>query len=117
MVGYVRYGTNLLNEKWRQYGVFYDKFDFNLKVPTGEKTSEIFYHTYAHQSYFVENLKDKIGEFGKYYEDTNEEWALDLVVRYRNIKKDNVAYGISADGAGNAWVKPLESAFVRCVKN
>ena len=117
LIGYVRDGTNLLNEGWRQYGVFYDKFDFNLKVPTGEKTIEIFYHTYAHKSYFVENLEDKISEFGKYYEGTNEEWALDLVVRYRNIKKDNVAYGISADGAGNAWVKPLESAFVRCVKN
>ena len=117
LVGYVRYGTNLLNEKWRQYGVFYDKFDFNLKVPTGEKTSEIFYHTYAHESYFKDKLSDKIEEYGQYYEDTHEEWAIDLVIRYRNISNKNIVFIISADGGWPSGWMPYESAFVRCVKN
>ena len=125
LIAYVGGADNLLDETWRTdrgaafgkdlIGVFYNRFDFNLK-PMDAKYLKLYYHTYAHESFFGDNTQEVWYALYDYYEETHEAWALELAEWYRYIDKDMVYIDISI---GSAWpqYEPLAEARVRCVKN
>ena len=129
LIDYVGGVNNLLDETWRTdrqtaeakdlYGVFSNKFDFNL-VPMDKKYLELYYHTYAHEA-FVEGVKTELDSLLSYNQEIGDEdevnWLLYQIENYRiNYGLDAATYEISINYGGSSPEK-LYKARVRCVRN
>lgn len=127
LIAYVGGLENLFDETWKTVGesafakgspgVFHNRFDFNLE-PMDMEYLSLDYHTYAHESFAGENMRELWMALYQYCEESGEMWACDLAQRYRNFntKLNQVQIYIGSD----AWPQedsPLEEARVRCVKN
>lgn len=127
LIAYVGGLENLFDETWKTVGesafengspgVFHNRFDFNLE-PMDMDYLSLDYHTYAHESFAGENMRELWMALFQYCEESGEMWACDLAQRYRNFntKLNQIQIYIGSD----AWPQedsPLEEARVRCVKN
>ena len=128
LIAYVGGVNNLLDESWRTdmyvaygkslMGVFYNRFDFNLE-PMDKRYLELYYHTYAHES-FARNMSAELDSLWEYYypegssEDYGISYYLENYENNRNIKNTTIEISI---GYSRATTAPREEARVRCVKN
>lgn len=115
LIDYVGGVYNLIDETWKDVGVYYNRFDFNLKEPKDEK-DPLSYHTYP-AVFSAENDEEEIEIWTQLYNEGHQEDARKMVEYLRE-------YGIHGLSTLNIWgvdysmsKDPLSEAFVRCVKN
>ena len=131
LIGYVKGVNNLLDETWRTdrkathewglYGVFYNRFDFNL-VPMDKKDLELYYHTYTHKSFDV-NTNAGLDSLNEYFygkggfDEGGNGWISDFIGNYRNNREvGKTTFEISVNHT-YATAEPRKRARVRCVKD
>ena len=115
LVAYVGGVYNLIDETWKDVGVYYNRFDFNLKEPKDDK-DPLFYHTYP-AVFVAEDVEGEIELWTQVYKDGHQKEVLDMI---EDLRK----YGIHGLSTLDIWGKdysmsnePQSEAYVRCVKN
>lgn len=115
LVDYVGGVQNLIDETWKDVGVYYNRFDFNLKEPKDDK-DPLSFHTYP-AVFSTEDVEFEIELWTQVYSDTHEEDAKYMIEYLRK-------YGIHGISTFNIWGRDyslskdaLSEAHVRCVKN
>lgn len=128
LVDYVGGVKNLLNEKWRTsdidaafgkdlIGVYYNRFDFNL-MPVDTVYLEVYYHSYNQGSYFIKVPDEYEMEYYRYYlENAKNEEERKEAEEGLNPRPYGDYYVELSPYDYRIEVKPLEEAYVRCVKN
>ncbi len=118
LVGYVGDYHNLFTGRWDGFGMLYNRFDFNLELPKGEKEI-IEYHTYP-AVYVAQDVSEDIEFWMSVYEDSHDEELLEMVESLRENGRHgyaNVFFAVAYNWGSYISNEPQKSGRIRCVKD